>query len=110
MNDYARSGFRGGLNWYRAMDLRWAYRRKFENIPNPVPFYFLTSENDTDMEAFHGDDPLAKLPSQYTDLRRIEILPKAGHMLQMERAAEVSACMVEFLADIGEAQRRRYTL
>ena len=110
VNDYARSGFHGGLNWYRAMDLRWAYRRKFENIPNPVPFYFLTSENDTDMEAFHGDDPLAKLPSQYTDLRRIEILPKAGHMLQMERAAEVSACMVEFLADIGEAQRRRYTL
>lgn len=100
VSDYARSGFRGGLNWYRAMDLRWAYRRQFENIPNPVPFYFLTSENDTDMEAFHGEDPLAQLPSQYEDLRRVKILPKAGHMLQMERAAEVSDTMVEFLADI----------
>lgn len=103
VSDYARSGFLGGVNWYRAMDLRWAYRRKFENMPNPVPFYFLTSENDTDMEAFHGDDPLARLPDQYQDLRCVKILPKAGHMLQMERANEVSDTMIEFLSDIFRA-------
>lgn len=97
---YARRGFRGGLNWYRAMDLRWQQRRRFEGVPNPVPFYFLTSENDTDMEAFHGEDPLAQLPRQYSDLRRVEILPRAGHMLQMERAPEVSALMLEFLRDL----------
>jgi pimeloyl-ACP methyl ester carboxylesterase len=100
VSDYARSGFRGGLNWYRAMDLRWAHRRQFEGVPNPVPFYFLTSENDTDVEAFHGEDPLGKLPSQYSNLRRVEVLPKAGHMLQMERAPEVSARMVEFLQEV----------
>jgi pimeloyl-ACP methyl ester carboxylesterase len=100
VNDYARSGFRGGLNWYRAMDLRWEHRRQFEGTPNPVPFYFLASENDTDVEAFHGQDPLGQLASQYSQLRRVEVLPKAGHMLQMERAPEVSALMVEFLRDI----------
>lgn len=105
---YARSGFRGGLNWYRAMDLRWAQRRRFEGVPNPVPFYFLTSEHDTDVEAFHGEDPLAQLPRQYSDLRRVEVVPRAGHMVQMERPAEVSAFMVECLEDLvrrGEISR-----
>ena len=30
VSEYARTGFTGGLNWYRAMDLRWAQRRRFE--------------------------------------------------------------------------------
>jgi pimeloyl-ACP methyl ester carboxylesterase len=83
VNDYARSGFTGGLNWYRAMDLRWQQRRRFEGVPNPVPFYFIGSENDTDLEAFHGEDPLAKLHQQYSALRAVEIIPHAGHMVQM---------------------------
>jgi pimeloyl-ACP methyl ester carboxylesterase len=66
-------------------------------IPNPVPFYFIGSENDTDLEAFHGEDPLAKLHQQYSALRAVEIIPHAGHMVQMERAAEVTQLMLRFL-------------
>lgn len=101
VSDYARSGFTGGLNWYRAMDLRWQQRRQFEGVPNPVPFYFIGSENDTDLEAFHGDDPLAKLPAQYADLRGVAMVPHAGHMVQMERAKEVNALIVDFLRTLS---------
>lgn len=97
VSDYARSGFTGGLNWYRAMDLRWEQRRRFEGVPNPVPFYFIGSENDTDLEAFHGHDPLARLKDQYSDLRGVAMVPHAGHMVQMERASDVNALMLGFL-------------
>ena len=87
----------GGLNWYRAMDLRWAQRQPLYGKPNPVPFYFIGSENDTDLEAFHGHDPLGKITQQYSDLRGVSMVPKAGHMLQLERSAEVNKLIVDFL-------------
>jgi pimeloyl-ACP methyl ester carboxylesterase len=97
VSDYSRSGFTGGLNWYRAMDLRWAQRQQFYGLPNPVPFYFIGSENDTDLEAFHGQDPIGKIKQQYKDVRGIEMVPRAGHMLHLERSAEVNRLIARFL-------------
>src|SRR5690606_41202299 len=56
--EYARTGFAGPLQWYRAMDVSWHARKEFERQTNPVPFYFLYSEHDPDLEGFHGRDPL----------------------------------------------------
>ena len=100
VSDYARSGFTGGLNWYRAMDLRWEQRRRFYGTPNPVPFFFIGSENDTDLEAFHGHDPLGKIKDQYADVRAIKMVPHAGHMIQLERSDAVNALLVEYLRSL----------
>lgn len=101
VSEYSRSGFTGGLNWYRAMDLRWHQRAPWREIPNTRPFFFIGSENDVDLEAWHGDDPLGAIHRQYTDVRRIEMLPKAGHMIQLERPDDVGRLMVEFLSELG---------
>jgi pimeloyl-ACP methyl ester carboxylesterase len=103
VSEYSRSGFTGGLNWYRAMDLRWEQRRAFEGVKSTPPFYFIGSENDVDLEAWHGDDPIAHIPDHHADVRAIRMLPKAGHMMQMERPGEVNAALLEFLAMIGRA-------
>jgi pimeloyl-ACP methyl ester carboxylesterase len=100
VSEYARTGFTGGLNWYRAMDLRWAQRRGFEGRKNPVPFYFIGSERDCDLEAWHGDDPLGALQTQYADVRGVAMLSEAGHMMQMERPREVNEWMLRFLAEL----------
>ena len=100
VSEYARTGFTGGLNWYRAMDLRWAQRRCFEGRKNPVPFYFIGSERDCDLEAWHGDDPLGALQTQYADVRGVAMLSEAGHMMQMERPREVNEWMLRFLAEL----------
>ena len=97
VSEYSRSGFTGGLNWYRAMDLRWAQRAPFRGRKNPAPFFFIGSEHDVDLEAWHGADPIAQIHNQYEDVRRIEMLPGAGHMVQMEKAVDVTRLMVEFL-------------
>ncbi len=100
VSEYARTGFSGGLNWYRAMDLRWAQRRRFEGQKNTVPFFFIGSERDCDLEAWHGDDPLGQLRQQYEDVRGVAMLAEAGHMMQMERPAEVNASIVKFLGQL----------
>ncbi len=101
VSEYARTGFTGGLNWYRAMDLRWAQRRRFEGVKNPAPFYFIGSERDCDLEAWHGDDPLGALQQQYADVRGVAMLSEAGHMMQMERPREVNEWMLRFLAELS---------
>lgn len=97
VSEYSRSGFTGGLNWYRAMDLRWAQRRPWRGVKTTQPFFFIGSEHDVDLEAWHGDDPLGQIPAYHADVRRMEMLKGAGHLIQLERAPEVSRLMVEFL-------------
>lgn len=100
VSEYSRTGFTGGLNWYRAMDMRWEQRRPYRGLKNPAPFYFIGSENDVDLEAWHGDDPIAQIHHQYEEVRRIEMLPHAGHMVQLERSDDVTRLMLEFVEDI----------
>lgn len=95
--DYSRSGFTGGLNWYRAMDLSWEYRKSYAGRKNPVPYYFIGSEQDTDLEGWHGPDPLNRLDEHYADLRAVRMIENAGHMMQMEKPGETTAAMLEFL-------------
>ncbi len=64
---------------------------------SPVPFYFIGSEQDVDLEAWHGDDPLSHLGDHHEDLRAVRMIKNAGHMMQMERPGETTAAMLEFL-------------
>lgn len=98
--DYAASGFSGGINWYRAMDLRWHQRAPYRGRKCAVPFYFIGSVHDVDLEAWHGAHPLAQIAEQYEDVRRIEMIEGAGHLMQLERSDEVTQLMGRFLADI----------
>jgi pimeloyl-ACP methyl ester carboxylesterase len=100
VSEYARSGFTGGLNWYRSMDLKWAQRKPYEGRTSPVPAWFIGSERDCDLEGFHGPDPIALMRAQFPDLREVAMVPGAGHLVQMERPQEVTALMLRFLADI----------
>ncbi|OCC25130.1 hydrolase [Croceicoccus estronivorus] len=99
--DYERSGFTGGLNWYRAMDIRWHQRKPWRDQKTQAPFYFIGSEQDVDLEAWHGEDPLAAIHDHHADVRRIEMLPKAGHLIQLERSDDVTRLMREFLTELA---------
>ena len=101
VSEYSRSGFTGGLNWYRSMDLKWEQRRPFENVRSAVPAYFLGSEHDVDLEGFHGDDPISLMRAIFPDLREVRMIPDAGHMVQLEASTEVNAILLDYLANIS---------
>lgn len=100
IDSYRASGFTGGLNWYRAMDIKWEERKSTYDVVSDVPAYFLGSEHDVDLKGFHGDDPIGLLKRQFPNLRKVEMVPTAGHLVQLERSNEVSTAMVRFIGDI----------
>ncbi|MEH6551077.1 MAG: alpha/beta hydrolase [Pseudomonadales bacterium] len=100
VNEYSRNGFTGGLNWYRSMDLKWTQRKPFEGIQSQVPAYFIGSENDVDLEGFHGDDPISLMRNQFPLLREVNMIPGAGHMVQLECPDQVNAFLIQYLKDI----------
>jgi pimeloyl-ACP methyl ester carboxylesterase len=98
--EFGRTGFTGGLNWYRAIDLRWAQSEALGSAPVEVPVYFLAGERDVDLAGFSGRDPLERMRSLVPDLRELVLVPGAGHLVQLERPVDVNAHLLRFLTDI----------
>jgi pimeloyl-ACP methyl ester carboxylesterase len=97
---FSRTGFTGGLNWYRAIDRRWEDTAGIGSAPVGVPTYFLAGEKDVDLAGFSGRDPLERMRSLVTDLRELVIVPDAGHLVQMEKPAEVNTHLLRFLSSV----------
>lgn len=102
VSEYSRSGFTGGLNWYRSMDIKWQQRKPYEGVQSDVPAWFIGSEQDVDLEGFHGDDPISLMRAIFPKLNRVAMIPNAGHMLQLEASdalnKELLICIEEIKA------------
>jgi pimeloyl-ACP methyl ester carboxylesterase len=90
-----RSGFRGGLNWYRNINRIPSILAPFAGAAIAQPALYLGGE--LDLIAGNTPDALAALPQLVPGLRRMEVFPGAGHWLQQERPTEVNDALVEFL-------------
>jgi pimeloyl-ACP methyl ester carboxylesterase len=98
--EFVRTGFRGGLNWYRNIDRNWEMLAPFAGMRVTVPALFVAGERDPVL-AFPGMDRLIpNLVNFVPQLRGTIILPGCGHWTQQERAAEVSAAMIDFLRQL----------
>ncbi len=94
---FARTGFRGGLNWYRNIDRNWELLAPFAGMTVSVPALYVAGDRDL-VVAFRGVDKLIpSLPKFAPKLRSTIMLPGCGHWTQQERPAEVNAAMIEFL-------------
>ena len=98
--EFGRTGFTGGLNWYRAMDLRWEQIAGLDLTIAGVPAFFLAGERDVDLAGFSGRDPLARMRALVPDLRELVVIPGAGHLVQLEQPEKVSAELLRFLSPI----------
>jgi pimeloyl-ACP methyl ester carboxylesterase len=95
--EFARSGFRGGLNWYRNIDRNGELLAPFAGSRVTVPALFIAGDRDLVL-AFRGMDQLiANLAKFVPQLQETLILPGCGHWTQQERPVEVNAAMIDFL-------------
>ena len=98
--EFARTGFRGGLNWYRNIDRNWELLAPFAGARVTIPALYVAGDRDL-VVAFRGADQLiANLATFVPQLRRTIMLPGCGHWTQQERAAEVNAAMIDFLGSL----------
>jgi pimeloyl-ACP methyl ester carboxylesterase len=98
--EFERTGFTGGLNWYRAMDRNWELMEPLADEQITVPAYFLYGERDCDMEGFSGMDPIGMMRAKVPDLRDVSIIPKAGHLVQLEATDRVNETIIRHLAGL----------
>jgi epoxide hydrolase A/B len=96
VQEYSRTGFRGGLNWYRNIDRLWEMNTFLSRARIYQPSLFIAGEDDTvvrDMYASAFDALNGTMPG----LTKKVLLPRAGHWIQQERPSEVTDLMLEFL-------------
>jgi pimeloyl-ACP methyl ester carboxylesterase len=89
---FERSGFAGGVNWYRNLD------RDAQEVPDQgrkpldLPCLMLTAEWDVALPPAMA----AGMPALITDLE-LHSIERAGHWVQQERPAEVNTILVDWL-------------
>lgn len=98
--EFARHGFRGGLNWYRNMDRNWELLTCVADKKITVPALFMIGEHDVVFDLPGMPETIAQLSERVPMLRETIVLPGCGHWTQQERPADVSAAMIRFLRDL----------
>ena len=97
---FSRTGFRGGLNYYRNIDRNWELLGAFAGAKVTVPSLFIAGDRDLVM-SFEGMSALRSRLSAYAPgLRQAVVLPGCGHWTQQERPAEVNEAMIAFSRSI----------
>jgi pimeloyl-ACP methyl ester carboxylesterase len=96
VDEYERTGFTGGLNWYRAMDRSWEMTAPYAGRTIDRPALFLTGSRDP-VRTFA---PAAVMDGYVTDLRATVEVEGAGHWVNQERPDEVNAALLDFLHSI----------
>jgi pimeloyl-ACP methyl ester carboxylesterase len=95
VESFERSGFTGGINWYRNMDRNWALTPQLAGAQVEQPALFFIGRNDLEfLTAGPGIDAMKALVPK---LRDVIWLEDCGHWTQQERAADVNAGMIAFL-------------
>ncbi len=93
VDSYERSGFSGGLNWYRNLDRNWHLTAQYDDRRIEQPALFITGSRDPVARFM----PAATMTGHVTDLRGVVSIEGAGHWVQQERPGEVNDALLEFL-------------
>jgi pimeloyl-ACP methyl ester carboxylesterase len=94
---YRKSGFRGGLNWYRNIDRNWELTAPWQGAQIHQPSLFIAGSNDSVITGLIGAKRVADMERVLPNLRQKLIIHGAGHWIQQERADEVNAALIAFL-------------
>jgi pimeloyl-ACP methyl ester carboxylesterase len=95
--EFSRSGFRGGLNWYRNIDRNWELTAPWAGAKILQPALFIAGRLDPVIAGRSGEAALAALPATVPGLTRLLLIDSAGHFIQQERPQIVSAALLEFI-------------
>lgn len=91
--EFSRTGFTGGLNWYRNFDRNWEITPELAGAKISVPCLFIGGTADPVLSFMRADRAAEVISGPYHQV----MLEGAGHWLQQERPDEVNAALLEFL-------------
>lgn len=90
---FERTGFRGGVSWYRNLDRNWETAPEVGRAKIEVPSLMVTAEWDPVLRP----EMSAGMPALVADLETVRI-ERCGHWTQQERPAELNRVLVDWLS------------
>jgi pimeloyl-ACP methyl ester carboxylesterase len=98
-DEFARTGFQGGLQWYRCTDSKrqLAELEIFSGRAIDVPACFIAGKSDWGMYQFPG--AFERMPKVCTQWRGAHLVDRAGHWVQQEQPEAVTRILLDFLRE-----------
>uniref|UniRef100_A0A0E0D922 soluble epoxide hydrolase n=1 Tax=Oryza meridionalis TaxID=40149 RepID=A0A0E0D922_9ORYZ len=89
---YAKTGFAGGINYYRCFDLNWELMAPWTGAKVLVPTKFIVGDGDLAYHLPGVKSYIHKggLKKDVPMLEEVVVIKGAGHFIQQERAQEIS--------------------
>jgi len=97
VESFKRSGFSGGLNYYRNLDRNWEQQGAFNDLKVTVPALYMVGEQDTGLAMPGMLQIIEEMPKLVPNLRASHIISDAGHWLQQEAPNRVNQEIIQFL-------------
>jgi pimeloyl-ACP methyl ester carboxylesterase len=98
VDEYARTGFTGALNYYRCRDRNWEITAFLDGALVRQPSMFIGGAADPALEQITG--VYDQLETYMPGLRRKILLPGVGHSAAEESVDQVNALLLEFLGQL----------
>jgi pimeloyl-ACP methyl ester carboxylesterase len=95
--EFTRTGFTGGLNWYRNFDRNWELTENTPASTISVPTLFVAGTADPVLAFMPRDRVTDVVSGPYREV----LIDGAGHWLQQERPDEVNAELLKFLGELA---------
>lgn len=103
---FSRSGFRGGLNYYRNLDRNWELQASLAGRTIEVPAKFVAGERDTGLQIPGMMEIIRAMPTLAPRIYEPLFLKGAGHWLAQERADQVSEAILGFAKEVFATRAR----
>lgn len=103
VSEYSRTGFQGGLNWYRCMtDAKWTSDMlAFTGKRVTVPAMFLSGDRDWGVWQSPGAlEGMKDRVCEKMEEEDVVLIPGAGHWVQQEQSEAVVQHLLRFLAKV----------
>ncbi|KAJ3842305.1 alpha/beta-hydrolase [Lentinula raphanica] len=103
-SEFSRTGFQGGLNWYRCMtDTKWTTDMQiFTGKRVTVPAMFLSGSKDWGVYQTPGAlERMKEYVCESMDEEDVVLLPDIGHWVQQEQSEAVASELLRFLSKVS---------
>lgn len=93
---FTKTGFRGGLNYYRNLDLNWQLQTALSGMKIEVPALFIAGQRDAGLQIQGMTEIIEAMPTLAPSVQEPVFISGGGHWLPQECPDQVSAAIVAF--------------
>jgi pimeloyl-ACP methyl ester carboxylesterase len=101
--EFSRTGFAGGINWYRNVDANWELLAPWVGARVVVPALYVVGDRDDVYQVPGLREYAGAMKELVPSLTRTIVLEGCGHWTQQERPDAVNDALVDFIDQLAPA-------